>query len=126
MTRAAGARRRWTAVDRGMLPTAACSQCLRCLPLGVCPPNPQEALDAYRSLFAGPVLMGVEVPPEAWGGNVITLAAAEDLARYVRSTGGGGMMIWSLQKGGVPSAQQLSSAICNILGLGSCAAPLFP
>ena len=28
--------------------------------------NPKEAYDAYRSLFKGQILMGVEVPPEAW------------------------------------------------------------
>lgn len=126
--------------------------------------NPKEALDAYRSLFKGQILMGVEVPPEAWvsalalhaaqkrglavaprrrpapaanrrqpppplplqGGHVITIPEAQDLSAYVRSAGGDGMMIWSLQKPGTPSAQDLSTAICNTLGMGGCAAPLWP
>jgi chitinase len=35
--------------------------------------NPVEALTAYQNYFCGPVHIGVEVPPEAWGGHVYTL-----------------------------------------------------
>lgn len=88
--------------------------------------NPNEAYDAHRSLFKGQILMGVEVPPEAWGGHVITLEEARNTTAYIRSAGGDGMMIWSLQKSGIPSAQALSAEICNTLGMGGCATPLFP
>ncbi|KAL4447578.1 hypothetical protein ABPG75_004797 [Micractinium tetrahymenae] len=88
--------------------------------------NAKEAYDAYRSLFKGQILMGVEVPPEAWGGHVITVPEAQDLTAYVMAHGGDGMMIWSLQKSGTPSAQTLSTTICNTLGMGSCSDPLFP
>lgn len=89
--------------------------------------NPVEAMNAHCSLFpCDRVLMGVEVPPEAWGGNIITVPEATNLASAVRSRGAGGMMIWSLQKQGTPSAQQLSSTICSTLGLGPCSTPLFP
>lgn len=43
--------------------------------------------------------MGVEVPPEAWGGHVITVAEAQNITSYIKSHGGDGMMIWSLQVG---------------------------
>jgi len=88
--------------------------------------SPKEAYDAHRSLFKGQILMGVEVPPEAWGGHEITVQEAQDTTAYVKANGGDGMMIWSLQKGGTPSAQTLSTTICNTLGMGGCAAPLFP
>lgn len=88
--------------------------------------SPQESYDAYRSLFWGQILMGVEVPPEAWGGHVITVAKAQEISGYVRAHGGDGMMIWSLQKSGTPSAQTLSTAVCTTLGMGNCTDALFP
>ena len=83
-----------------------------------------EAYDAFRSLFAGTILMGVEVPPEAWGGQGITVAEAQSTASYLTAHGGKGMFIWSLQKSGTPSAQTLSTTICTSLGLANCNAPL--
>lgn len=88
--------------------------------------DPKEALDAYRALYSGRILMGVQVPPEAWGGHVITVQECQQTAAYVKANGGDGMMLWSLQKAGTPSAQTLSTTICNSLGLGSCSTPLFP
>ena len=73
--------------------------------------------------------MGVEVPPEAWGGHVITLEEAHATTSYIKAHGGDGMMIWSLQKQGTPSAQALSTTVCNALGMGGaagCSAPIFP
>ena len=73
--------------------------------------------------------MGLQVPPEAWGGHVITLEEAHNITAYVRANGGDGMMLWSLQKGGSPSAQALSTVVCNGLGMGGaagCSAPIFP
>ena len=83
-----------------------------------------EAYDAYRSLFSGTILMGVEVPQEAWGGHVITVAEAQSTAAYLRAHGGDGMMIWSLQKSGTPSASTLSQTICTSFGLSGCSTPL--
>ena len=42
--------------------------------------KPVEALEAYQNYFCGPVLMGVEVPPEAWGGHVYTIPEVRALA----------------------------------------------
>jgi chitinase len=91
--------------------------------------NPVEALSAYQNYFCGPVHMGVEVPPEAWGGHVYTLTEVRALADAVTAQKGGGMMMWELHKpgGGTesnPSAQLMATAVCEKLGLGSCSDPL--
>ena len=91
--------------------------------------KPVEALEAYQNYFCGPVLMGVEVPPEAWGGHVYTIPEVRALADGVIAHKGGGMMMWELHKpgGGTesnPSAQMMATAVCEKLGLGNCSAPL--
>lgn len=86
--------------------------------------DPRLAFDAYRALYKGPLMLGVEVPPEAWGGHVSTPAEAQERARYVLSKGGQGMMIWSLQKAGQPSATEFVQAMCRTLGLSACERPL--
>lgn len=99
--------------------------------------NPIVATAAFNHYYAGPVYMGVEVPPEAWGGHVYTMPevnaltkAAMNKALEKKTTPG--MMLWSLQKrvNGAPSAtnpsaQMMSSEICMILGLENCTDPLF-
>jgi chitinase len=98
--------------------------------------NPAEALDAYTHYFPRVVSMGVEVPPEAWGGSVYTMTKVNSLADAVllKSSSTGripSMMIWSIQKqpNGTPSdtnptAQMMSTAICQKLGLSDCSLPL--
>lgn len=97
--------------------------------------EPNEALAAYQHYFNGAVAMGVEVPPEAWGGHVYTLPAVADLTKAVlesaSKTGNPpGMMIWALQidaKGTAssdnPSAEMMSVQICQQMGLGDCNQP---
>jgi hypothetical protein len=65
-----------------------------------------------------------QVPPEAWGGNVVTLAQVDDLTAYAKANGGSGMMIWSLHKKGTPSAQDILTHACTGLGGANCAAAL--
>lgn len=84
--------------------------------------NPIEALKAYQNYFKGAIVMGVEVPPEAWGGHVYTIPEIDALADAVKQNGAAGMMLWSIQKAG--PAQSFSTEICNKLGLGNCSAPL--
>ena len=36
--------------------------------------NPIEAFQAFQSLLPGKVVLGVEVPPESWGGHALTLS----------------------------------------------------
>jgi chitinase len=66
--------------------------------------------------------MGIEVPPEAWGGHVETIGEIGQLAGAVKSSGAAGLMLWSLQK--PTQNQQFATEICNQLGLGNCGAPL--
>jgi chitinase len=84
--------------------------------------SPMQALQAYQHSFGGRIAMGIEVPPEAWGGHVETLPEIDTLANAVSTGGGAGLMLWSLQKTG--SAQQFATEICSRLGLGNCSAPL--
>jgi chitinase len=84
--------------------------------------SPAQALQAYQHYFSGRIAMGIEVPPEAWGGHVETLPEIDALAGAVVSSGGAGLMLWSLQKAG--PAQQFATEACSQLGLGNCAAPL--
>ncbi|KAL4428423.1 hypothetical protein ABPG75_002512 [Micractinium tetrahymenae] len=84
--------------------------------------RPTQAFNAYRSLYSGRILLGVEVPPEAWGGHETSAAEVRGLAQYVkqRPQGGAGMFLWSLQKSGTPSAQDISGVVCRNLALGNC------
>ncbi len=84
--------------------------------------DPLTALDAYSAIFSGPVLVGVEVANEAWGGHVISLNEVDEIANGVIQRGSAGMMIWSLQKRADqgPTATQISQAICVDFGLQKC------
>jgi chitinase len=94
--------------------------------------DPRQALLAYKSLFTGKIVLGVEISPEAWptsGPTVHNLSINEvnTLADFVLEKSGDGMMIWSIQKrpNGTPSATNptslmVSQAICRKLNLGSC------
>lgn len=84
--------------------------------------SPAQALQAYQHYFNGRIAMGIEVPPEAWGGHMETITEIDALASSVGSSGAAGLMLWSLQKAG--PAQQFATEICNKLGSGNCSAPL--
>jgi chitinase len=84
--------------------------------------DPKEALAAYHHYFPGKIAMGIEVPPEAWGGHVETTAEIDSLADAVSAGGGAGLMLWAIQK---PSqAQVFATEMCNKLGLSSCTSPM--
>ena len=70
--------------------------------------------------------LGVQIPPESWGGHTLTMLKVADLSMYVKDAGGGGMMLWALTKAGSPSAEEVSREVCLIFQLENCAAPLFP
>ncbi|KDD72609.1 hypothetical protein H632_c3129p0, partial [Helicosporidium sp. ATCC 50920] len=89
--------------------------------------DPKEALDAYTHYFSGKVLLGLEVAPEAWGGHVISNAEVDSLAAYVKQKGTAGMMLWAAYKqaqAGTPTVAQISSRVCNALGMWDCATPM--
>lgn len=83
-----------------------------------------QAFDAYQHYFKGPLYLGIEIPPEGWGKHVLTGQRAAELARYVSSHGGAGMMLWSIPKrnkvaSGV-DAQCLTTIICSELDRDDC------
>ncbi|MGC4118846.1 MAG: glycosyl hydrolase family 18 protein [Myxococcales bacterium] len=84
--------------------------------------SPTEALRAYQHYFRGRIALGVEVPPEAWGGHVATLEEIDSLASAVVGSGAAGMMLWSIQKQG--PAQPFATRLCQNLGLGGCSEPM--
>jgi chitinase len=84
--------------------------------------NPQQALAAYRHYFSGRIAMGIETPPEAWGGHVETVGEIDTLADAVNAAHAGGLMLWSIQKAG--PTQQFATEMCNKLGLGGCNTPM--
>ena len=98
--------------------------------------DPQEALAAYAHYFSGPINMGIEVPPEAWGGHVYTLSKINRLTSAVVALAATrhvppGMMLWSLQKqiqgtpsSDNPSGSMIATAICTGLSLEHCADPI--
>ncbi|ELR22409.1 chitinase Chi60, putative [Acanthamoeba castellanii str. Neff] len=95
--------------------------------------DPVVALTAYRAIYSGQINMGVEVPPEAWGGHVYTVDAIKRLGKAVMSDSKAGMMLWSVQKQtnqatspSYPSANLAATTICQILGLPSCSQPINP
>lgn len=84
--------------------------------------DPIQALAAYQHYFSGRIAMGIEVPPEAWGGHVETLPEIDALADAVVRSGAAGLMLWSVQKPG--PAQSFATEICTRLGLGGCGVPM--
>lgn len=69
--------------------------------------------------------MGLQTPPEAWGGHVLTMAEVDVVTNYVMVNGADGLMLWSLQKRGSPSPQQVSTRACQLLQLApNCSQPL--
>ena len=94
--------------------------------------NSSEALLAYNSLLPGKIVIGAEVPPEAWGTHAISVSETTNLADFVNNNNGLGIMIWSIRKipTGTPSdanpnAQMISDVVCPKFGLQNCGTPLF-
>jgi chitinase len=87
-----------------------------------------ESYRAHRALWrTQAIAIGVQIPPEAWGGNVITLPEVTERAQYAAAQAGGapyGMMLWSMHKSGCPSAQQITHAVCTAYSLGGCSTAL--
>lgn len=86
--------------------------------------DPISALKAYKALTNVPVYLGIEVPPEAWGGNVMTPEQAVSLATQTRDLGGAGVMLWALHLTGTVNgvtytANSYLQPICNLYGLGN-------
>lgn len=82
--------------------------------------DPIVAFKAYRSFYKGPLMIGGEVPPEAWGGNVIKLDDVKKHATYAKSVGPEhGYFTWSYQKQGTPSSNDILNTAAAILNASS-------
>jgi chitinase len=78
--------------------------------------NPIRAFNAYRELYKGQLNLGVQVPPEGWGGHVLTLDEVRLLANFIKTQKGAGICIWAIQKQGEPSSASILEAIKQVLG----------
>lgn len=76
--------------------------------------SPVEGFDAYSSYYSGPIMVGAQVPPEAWGGNVVSLNDIKKYADHIK-TGYNGIFVWSYQKQGSPSNMDIINMAKQIL-----------
>jgi len=60
--------------------------------------KPTSAFKAYKSIFSKNIVIGLEIPPETWGGHKLTVEEALEIAKYSKEHGGKGIFFWSLQK----------------------------
>lgn len=85
--------------------------------------NPKQALLAYADIYPiDRLYLGLEVPNEAWGGNVLTVSQGLDYANYVKEHKAAGVMIWSLHKPAPTgeTANDYMQPICRGYGLSGC------
>lgn len=84
--------------------------------------NPVESYNAYKSIFNGKVNIGLESPPEAWGGDLVSSEAVNNVANAVLANQGDGLFFWSIQKtsNGPLSTSAMAEQMCTALGNGNC------
>ena len=82
--------------------------------------DPGEAFAAYRSLWSGPLLLGLEGPPATGGGPPATPAEAARRARLAARDPAGGAMVYSWlghpADEALPAGQALAAAACRAVG----------
>jgi chitinase len=91
--------------------------------------DPQRALAAYRAIWPGRLLLGVQVPPSDNSGPPYPVTRLATLSATAAQDPFGGMMLYHLEAigGGSsdnPDAVLAAQAICTGLGRTGCAAPL--
>jgi hypothetical protein len=83
--------------------------------------DPLESFNSQRGVWPNAAIaLGAEVPPGAWGGNVVFLSDVQACSQDVKNNGGRGMLVWSLQKRGVPSGHSISHQICQAYNMAEC------
>ncbi len=83
--------------------------------------NEKDAFKAYRSLYSGQLLLGGEIPPEAWGDNILTKEKFEEIAKYSMTNGGNGVFMWSFHKqNGSINVNSYLFTVCNLYGYSEC------
>ena len=79
--------------------------------------QPVEAFAAYRSLWPGPLLLGIEGPPATGGGPPATSDTARQVARQVSADPRGGLMVYSWlgrpAENGPPAGFVLAESACR-------------
>jgi GH18 family chitinase len=68
--------------------------------------SPIDAFNAYRKIYSGPLLMGFEVPKEAWGGHVIKIDEIKKYAKFLKEQKSG-MFVWAYHKNGTPNCMKI-------------------
>lgn len=87
--------------------------------------NPQDSFNAYRAIFKNKIAVGIEVPPEARGNNVLTVESAKNYANFISTQRDAGIFIWSLHKGNTTANSfTFLSPICDIFKLPNCTSPI--
>lgn len=90
--------------------------------------DPFTSYMAYKACYKGNIALGVQVPPESWGGYELTNVEMENLSRRLNVAGCNGIMLWALQKDqfqGV-SAETITRIACNEWKISdNCDKPLF-
>lgn len=77
--------------------------------------DPTVGFSSYRTLFNGPILIGCEVPPEAWGGNIITLSQVTSYCQFaMKDAKTNGLFVWSYQKSGTPSCANIIKTASDV------------
>ena len=71
--------------------------------------DPIYAFKAYRDIYKGPLLLGFEIPPESWGGHVVTLSEVINNSKFILTDDNenNGVFTWSYQKMGEPSTIEI-------------------
>jgi len=79
--------------------------------------DPLVAFSAYRSYYNGPLMLGCEVPPEAWGGHILNLEEVKTYCKHVSSdsVSSNGIFVWSYQKPGTPSCSDIINTVIQTL-----------
>ena len=72
--------------------------------------DPIEGFKSIRAIYNGPILIGIENAPQAWGGFQPTDQDIATWANYAISNNGG-VFVWSLQKQGTPTISEIYADI---------------
>lgn len=90
--------------------------------------DPTYAFKAYRDLYKGPLLLGFEIPPESWGGHVITLPEVKKQSQFILTDDNenNGVFTWSYQKTGAPSTLEILNTAKNIFDSSSSSPSIIP
>lgn len=86
--------------------------------------SPTVGFDSYKQYYKGPVNIGESVPPEAWGGNIITLEKVKEHCQHIvkhhankslTAVRSDGIFVWNYQKVGTPSCSDIVNIADPIL-----------